>query len=84
MRITWTAAQQEARCEVGSSLPVAPRAIYFVTGADSTCHYRAGHYGRAVEDAVQAHKSQWPKDWEGKNPLSGGVTFASMSPTERV
>ncbi|KAE8446129.1 hypothetical protein EG329_012500 [Mollisiaceae sp. DMI_Dod_QoI] len=45
---------------------------------------KAGHYGRALEDAIQTHKLQWPKDWEGKNPLSGGVTFSSMSPTERL
>ncbi|KUJ19862.1 uncharacterized protein LY89DRAFT_580475 [Mollisia scopiformis] len=45
---------------------------------------KAGHYGRALEDAIQLHKSQWPKEWEAKNPLSGGVTFTSMSPTERL
>jgi hypothetical protein len=45
---------------------------------------RAGHYNRALEEAVQTHKSQWAKDWESKNPLSGGATFTSMSPTERV
>lgn len=46
--------------------------------------YRAGHYGRALEDAISSHKNQWPSKWEGKNPLSGGKTFNSMDPTERV
>lgn len=45
---------------------------------------RSGHYNRALEEAIQTHKSQWAKDWEAKNPLSGGATFSSMSPTERV
>jgi len=45
---------------------------------------RAGHYNRALEEAVQTHKSQWAKDWESKNPLSGGATFTSMTPTQRV
>ncbi|CZR59147.1 uncharacterized protein PAC_09039 [Phialocephala subalpina] len=45
---------------------------------------KAGHYGRALEDAVQTHKSQWPRDWEGKSPLSAGATFTSMLPTERL
>ncbi|ESZ95005.1 hypothetical protein SBOR_4625 [Sclerotinia borealis F-4128] len=45
---------------------------------------KAGHYSRALEEAVQTHKLQWAKDWESKNPLSGGATFTSMSPTERL
>ena len=45
---------------------------------------RAGHYNRALEEAISTHKSQWARDWESKNPLSGGGTFASMLPTERV
>jgi hypothetical protein len=45
---------------------------------------RPGHYNRALEEAIQSHKSQWAKDWEDKNPLSGGATFSSMSPSERV
>nr|KMM67036.1 hypothetical protein CPAG_03372 [Coccidioides posadasii RMSCC 3488] len=43
-----------------------------------------GHYQRALEEAVQTHYSQWPKAWEGKNPLHGGRTFATMSPEERL
>ncbi|KAK6584584.1 hypothetical protein PZA11_002808 [Diplocarpon coronariae] len=45
---------------------------------------KPGHYNRALEEAIQTHKSQWAKDWESKNPLSGGATFASMAPTERL
>ncbi|KAH8600812.1 hypothetical protein B0O99DRAFT_502947 [Bisporella sp. PMI_857] len=45
---------------------------------------KPGHYNRALEEAVQTHKSQWAKDWDAKNPLSGGATFTSMSPTERL
>ncbi|KFY45278.1 hypothetical protein V494_01033 [Pseudogymnoascus sp. VKM F-4513 (FW-928)] len=45
---------------------------------------KAGHYNRALEEAVQTHKSQWAKDWESKNPLLGGATFTSMGPTERL
>jgi hypothetical protein len=45
---------------------------------------RAGHYNRALEEAIQSHKSQWAKDWESKNPLSGGATFTTMTPTQRV
>ncbi|TAQ90419.1 hypothetical protein B7494_g1240 [Chlorociboria aeruginascens] len=45
---------------------------------------KAGHYNRALEEAVQTHKSQWAKDWESKNPLSGGATFTTMSPTQRL
>lgn len=53
-------------------------------GTDSKFESRAGHYNRALEEAIQTHKSQWAKDWESKNPLSGGQTFTTMSPTERV
>ncbi|KAH6654415.1 hypothetical protein BKA67DRAFT_278319 [Truncatella angustata] len=45
---------------------------------------KPGHYGRALEDAISTHKSQWPKDWQKKNPLSGGASFISMNPTERL
>ncbi|KAI1866937.1 hypothetical protein JX265_007513 [Neoarthrinium moseri] len=45
---------------------------------------KPGHYNRALEDAISTHKSQWPKDWQDKNPLSGGATFTSMNPTERI
>ncbi|KAK2791666.1 hypothetical protein FQN52_004582 [Onygenales sp. PD_12] len=43
-----------------------------------------GHYQRALEEVIQTHSSQWPKSWNGKNPLHGGGSFASMSPTERL
>ncbi|TVY26142.1 hypothetical protein LHYA1_G004001 [Lachnellula hyalina] len=45
---------------------------------------KAGHYNRALEEAIQTHKLQWAKDWESKNPLSGGATFATMTPTQRL
>ncbi|OKL57549.1 hypothetical protein UA08_07134 [Talaromyces atroroseus] len=43
-----------------------------------------GHYQRALEEAVQTHSSQWPRAWEGKNPLHGGRTFNTMTPEERL
>jgi hypothetical protein len=46
--------------------------------------YRAGHYNRALEEAIQTHKAQWARDWESKNPLAGGATFTTMSPAQRV
>ncbi len=45
---------------------------------------KAGHYGRAMEEAIQTHKAQWAKDWESNNPLRGGATFGSMTPTQRL
>ncbi|KAI9721512.1 MAG: hypothetical protein M1812_002274 [Candelaria pacifica] len=43
-----------------------------------------GHHQRALEEAIQTHNSQWPPVWNRKNPLSGGRTFATMSPLERL
>ncbi|KAI1131517.1 hypothetical protein F5Y10DRAFT_59533 [Nemania abortiva] len=45
---------------------------------------KPGHYNRALEDAISSHKNQWAKAWEDKNPLSGGKTFTTMNPTERL
>lgn len=42
------------------------------------------HYGRALEEAMQSHSSQWPRQWEGKNPLHGGGSFRVMTPERRV
>ncbi|KAJ5689159.1 hypothetical protein N7462_003551 [Penicillium macrosclerotiorum] len=42
------------------------------------------HYTRPLEEAIQSHQSQWPKAWEGKSPLHGGRSFATMSPEERL
>lgn len=42
------------------------------------------HYTRPLEEAIQTHASQWPKAWQGKNPLHGGRTFTGMAPEERV
>ncbi|KAJ5619004.1 hypothetical protein N7510_002988 [Penicillium lagena] len=46
--------------------------------------YRRNHYTRPLEEAVQTHAAQWPKEWQGKNPLHGGRTFATLSPEERL
>ncbi|KAH8175870.1 hypothetical protein LIA77_04288 [Sarocladium implicatum] len=45
---------------------------------------KPGHYGRALEDAIASHKTQWAKEWEDKSPLSGGASFNSMNPTQRL
>ncbi|KAF3345944.1 hypothetical protein EV126DRAFT_511226 [Verticillium dahliae] len=45
---------------------------------------KPGHYMRALEDAISSHKSQWPRAWEGKSPLSGGVTFNDMNNVQRL
>ncbi|KAJ5995029.1 hypothetical protein N7481_002006 [Penicillium waksmanii] len=42
------------------------------------------HYTRPLEEAIQTHQSQWPKLWAGKSPLSGGRSFATMTPEERI
>ncbi|KAJ5099765.1 hypothetical protein N7532_006766 [Penicillium argentinense] len=42
------------------------------------------HFTRPLEEAISTHHSQWPKAWEGKNPLSGGRSFATMTPEERI
>ncbi|CAI7661716.1 unnamed protein product [Penicillium glandicola] len=42
------------------------------------------HFTRPLEEAIHTHQSQWPKEWEGKNPLHGGRSFATMSPVERL
>ncbi|KMP03101.1 hypothetical protein CIRG_02793 [Coccidioides immitis RMSCC 2394] len=55
---------------------------------DVECVYLPGTTKRSLSTcsrgAVQTHYSQWPKAWEGKNPLHGGRTFATMSPEERL
>ncbi|KAF2463734.1 uncharacterized protein BDR25DRAFT_106767 [Lindgomyces ingoldianus] len=43
-----------------------------------------GHYGRALEEAIQTQKHQWPRAWNGINPLSGGRSFNTMSAPERL
>ncbi|KAF2993965.1 hypothetical protein E8E13_000648 [Curvularia kusanoi] len=43
-----------------------------------------GHYGRALEEAIQTQKSQWPVKWNYINPLSGSRSFNTMAPTERI
>ncbi|CAK7221477.1 hypothetical protein SCUCBS95973_004513 [Sporothrix curviconia] len=44
---------------------------------------KPGHYHRALEEAVQSHKSQWLSSWTA-NPLADGKTFQAMIPTERL
>jgi hypothetical protein len=51
--------------------------------ADFVCR-RRGHYGRALEEAIHIHSSQWPPAWKEKNPLHGGGSFTNMAPVERV
>lgn len=42
------------------------------------------HYTRALEDAISEFKSQWPREWNSQNPISGSKSFHTMSPEERV
>ncbi|KAJ5665131.1 uncharacterized protein N7477_007579 [Penicillium maclennaniae] len=42
------------------------------------------HYTRPLEEAISTHQSQWPKAWQGKNPLHGGRSFTTMAPEERL
>lgn len=45
-----------------------------------------GHYGRALEEAVQTHSSQWPAAWKGANPLhaAGPGSFNNMNAEQRL
>ncbi|OBR13632.1 hypothetical protein CH63R_02358 [Colletotrichum higginsianum IMI 349063] len=45
---------------------------------------KAGQYSKALDDALSAHKSQWPRSWGGVSPLSGSNTFHSIAPTQRL
>lgn len=61
------------------------RQLVVIWMANSICGiYRRNHFTRPLEEAIQTHHSQWPKGWQGKNPLSGGRSFATMTPEERV
>ena len=51
---------------------------------DDAVYYRRGHHGRALEEAVLSHKSQWPLKWNFQNPLHGSKDFNNMTPAERV
>ncbi|KAJ5304117.1 Spo12 [Penicillium atrosanguineum] len=42
------------------------------------------HYTRPLEEAISTHQSQWPKAWQGRNPLHGGRSFMTMAPEERL
>jgi hypothetical protein len=45
-----------------------------------------GHYGRALEEAIQTHSSQWPAAWKGANPLhaAGPGSFNNMDAEQRL
>lgn len=45
-----------------------------------------GHYGRALEEAIQTHSSQWPAAWKGANPLhaAGPGSFNNMNAEQRL
>jgi hypothetical protein len=45
-----------------------------------------GHYGRALEEAIQTHSSQWPPAWMGANPLhaAGPGSFSNMTSEQRL
>lgn len=93
MRPAWPCSQSQETCRVSPTpLPLAnidsPVAASFSgqqhsTWADIGVFYRKGHYGRALEEAIQTQKSQWPTKWTG-NPLSGGRNFNTMTAEERV
>ncbi|KAI5854613.1 hypothetical protein BZA05DRAFT_350503, partial [Tricharina praecox] len=43
-----------------------------------------GHHNRALEEAVHAHQAQWPRQWQGKNPMPGGKGFGDLDTTGRI
>ncbi|KAK3715388.1 hypothetical protein LTR37_007116 [Vermiconidia calcicola] len=43
-----------------------------------------GHHGRALEEAILTQKSQWPRKWNGVNPIHGGRSFENMTPQARL
>ncbi|KAF2841463.1 hypothetical protein M501DRAFT_911156, partial [Patellaria atrata CBS 101060] len=43
-----------------------------------------GQYTRALEEAIQTQKHQWPRAWNGINPLHGNNSFKTMNPQERL
>ncbi|KKA26923.1 hypothetical protein TD95_004892 [Thielaviopsis punctulata] len=45
---------------------------------------KPGHYGRALEEAIGAHKNQWPKVWGDKSPVAGNNTFQALEPTDKL
>jgi len=47
-------------------------------------HYRRGHNQRALEEAANAHRNQWPASWEGKSPFSGNKSFGDLDTAQRV
>ncbi|KAI5790189.1 hypothetical protein EDC01DRAFT_630888 [Geopyxis carbonaria] len=45
---------------------------------------RRGHYNRALEEAISTHRTQWPREWERKNPLPGGKHFKDLDASQRL
>ncbi|KAI9837492.1 MAG: hypothetical protein M1819_007140 [Sarea resinae] len=43
-----------------------------------------GHHLRALEECILSQKHQWPAAWKGANPLSGGRSFTTMTPSEKL
>ncbi|KAK4936294.1 hypothetical protein LTR66_015359, partial [Elasticomyces elasticus] len=43
-----------------------------------------GHYMRALEDAISDNKNNWPRSWNGINPLAGQKTFVTLEPETRL
>lgn len=79
-----SATPYKSRIETRDELTTALNACKKEWEANTSSSYRNNHHGRALEEAIQSNKAQWPLAWEGKNPLSGGQTFESMTPTQRV
>ena len=67
--------QQDVKCD--RPPPPSTAAIDFSTPN------RPGHYNRALEEAVQSNKSQWPSSWT-ESPLAGSKSFATIGPADRV
>ncbi|CUS10957.1 unnamed protein product [Tuber aestivum] len=43
-----------------------------------------GHNQRALEEAANAHRNQWPASWEGKSPFSGNKSFGDLDTAQRL
>ncbi|KAA8910917.1 hypothetical protein FN846DRAFT_769636, partial [Sphaerosporella brunnea] len=45
---------------------------------------RRGHHNRALEESLHTYQSQWPRSWEGRNPMSGGKHFGDLDTAGRL
>ena len=90
LRSPWAGQQPQETCRV--SLPYSGAITihwshsYAVlkTRVAMLMRHRKGQYGRALEEAIQTQKHQWPSSWNHINPLHGGRSFNTMPPNERV